>query len=322
MPKIIVTADPMYRTEGPHTRVLREAGFEIVPPLARLPITDEQTIHAMGNVDAVLAGSEPYSERVFAALPGLRLVSRCGVGCDSVDLPAAERHGVVVTITPHGNYGAVAEHALALLLALTRSIVATDREVHRGVWQKTALVPVRGKTLGLVGIGRIGRAVAVRAAALGMHVMGADPVVSHDHARAHGIELTSLDELLARSDFISLHAPLTPETKGLINRAALAKMKPGAFLVNTARGGLVVEPDVVDALRSGRLAGAGLDVLVDEPPRSDNPLLALDNVVITPHLAASDVRAMEDMVVAAAQNIVDFFNGRLAPEVLVTRPRT
>jgi phosphoglycerate dehydrogenase-like enzyme len=137
-------------------------------------------------------------------------------------------------------------------------------------------------------------------------------------ARAHGVELTDLESLLARSDFVTLHLPLKPETRGMIDRAALARMKPGAFLVNTARGGLVVEADLVDALRSGHLAGAGLDVLVYEPPRPDSPLLALDDVLISPHVAANDDRAIRDMPEAAAQNIIDLFHGALAPPALVT----
>jgi phosphoglycerate dehydrogenase-like enzyme len=319
MPSVIVTAEPMCRWEdGPHVRPLREAGFEIADPPETPPVDEDQTVAALRGVAAVIAGSEPYTERVLARLPGLRVISRCGVGCDRIDLEASARRGVAVAITPEGNYAAVAEHTLAMLLALARSIVRNDRGARRGLWIRTPLVPLRGKTLGIVGLGRIGRAVARRAVPFGLNLLGCDPRGDQGLARECGVELTGFDSLLARSDFVTLHVPLTPETRGLIGRAALARMKPGAFLVNTSRGGLVVEPDLVDALRSGRLAGAGLDVMVDEPPRGDNPLLALDNVLISPHVASNDLQAIHDMAEAAARNIVDIFRGRDSPESLVT----
>lgn len=319
MRKVIVTADPLCYSEGTHTRMLREAGFEIVGP-ARMPIVDEDaTIEAIQGVVAVIAGSEPYTERVLAQLPELRIISRSGVGYDQIDVEAAERHGVVVTITPRGNFEAVAEHALALLLALTRAVVRNDRDMRRGAWPKTPLQPLRRKTLGIVGLGRIGQCVARYASALGVRVIGTDPFLKDEIASTLTIERTDFDDLLARSDYITLHVPLLPSTQGMIHRGALARLKEGAFLINTSRGGLVVEADLVDALRSGRLAGAGLDVFVDEPPRPDNPLLGLDNVVLSPHVAATDVQAMEDMATGAAQNVIDFFEGKLARSGMITR---
>jgi len=318
MSTVLITAESLYRTDGSHIALLRAAGFGVVYP-PRLPITNEdETIAALRGFAAVIAGSEPYTERVLAALPELRIISRCGVGCDCIDLEAAERLRVTVAITPDANCEAVAEHALALLLALARSIVPNDRDARRGVWLKTPLTPLRGKTIGLVGLGRIGRGVARRAAAFGMTVLGCDPKVSPGLAREYGVELTDLNTLLARSDFVSLHLPLTAETRGMFDRDALSRIKPGAFLINTSRGGLIVEAGLVDALRSGHLAGAGLDVLIDEPPPPDNPLLALDTVLVSPHVAANDHQAIEDMAVGAARNIIDLFQGTISPASLVT----
>jgi phosphoglycerate dehydrogenase-like enzyme len=318
MPTVVVTVEPLFRSDGPPIARLRAAGFEIDYP-RRVPLTEEdEVIEALRGVAAVIAGNEPYSERVLASLPALRIISRCGVGLDGVDLEAAARRGIAVAITPDGNRDAVAEHTMAMILALTRSIVRNDREVHRGQWPKTTLAPLRGKTLGNIGLGRIGRGVALRAAPFRVSVLADDPHVDDTIARAHGVELTDLDSLLARSDVVSLHLPLTPATRRMIDRALLAQMKPGALLINTARGSLVVEADLIDALRSGHLAGAGLDVLVDEPPRSDNPLLALDNVLFSPHIAANDDQSIRDITEGAAQNIIDLFQGNLSAPALIT----
>jgi phosphoglycerate dehydrogenase-like enzyme len=298
--------------------MLRAAGFEVAFPPRSPLLTEAETIAALRGVAAVIAGSEPYTERVLAELSELRIISRCGVGCDGIDLGAADQFRVAVAITPDANREAVAEHTLAMLLALARSIVPNDRDARRGLWLKTPLLAVRGKTLGLVGFGRIGRSVAKRAAAFGLTILACDPNVSPELTREHGALLTTLNDLLARSDFVSLHVPLVEETRGLFDRAAFSRMKCGAFLINTARGGLIVEADLVEALQSGQLAGAGLDVLADEPPRLDNPLLALQNVLLSPHVAANDAQAVRDMAEGAARNIIGFFQDALSPACLVT----
>lgn len=321
MRKATITADPLWRLEGQHTRLLRDVGFEIVM-LPRVPLNEEETIEALGGMAAVIAGSEPYTERVLSRLPDLRIISRSGVGYDRVDVAAAERAGVTVSITPNGNFEAVAEHVFALLLGLSRAIVRNDRETRHGHWPKTPLVPIRKKALGIVGLGRIGRRVARHALAFGMTVLGTDPFASQETAREQGIELTTFEDLLARADFVTLHLPMMQSTQGIIDQRALGRMKPGAFLINTARGGLVVEADLIEALRTGRIAGAGLDVMADEPPALDNPLLALENVILSPHVAATDVQAIEDMGNEAARNIIDFFDGRLSPAALITRGGT
>jgi phosphoglycerate dehydrogenase-like enzyme len=246
---------------------------------------------------------------VLEALPGLRVVARAGVGFDRVDVAAATSRGVVVTITPAANAEAVAEHVFGLLLALTRAVVRGDRQVRQGAWSRTPLQPLRGRTLGIVGLGRIGRAVAVRALAFGMKVVASEPSPDLDFARTHGIALVDLDTLLAQSAFVTLHVPLAQGTHGLIDRQTLSRMKRGSVLINTSRGGLVVEHDLVAALESGHLAGAGLDVFACEPTPTDNPLLLFDNVVVSPHIAGADARSVEDMAADAARGIVTLYRG-------------
>lgn len=258
----------------------------------------------------MIAGAEWLTRSVLKALPELRVVARAGVGYDRVDVAAATECGVVVTITPTANHEAVAEHALALLLAAAKSITWQDRQVREGHWPRQPTVPLRGRTLGILGLGRIGRSLAVRALGLGMRVVATEKWPDQEFLRAHAIELVDFDRLLAESDFLSVHCPLDAQTKGLFRREVFERMKPGSVFINTARGELVVEEDLLAALRSGRLRAAGLDVLASEPPPPDHPLLQLDNVVLTPHLAGVDERSLEDMGIECAQNIIALYQGR------------
>jgi D-3-phosphoglycerate dehydrogenase / 2-oxoglutarate reductase len=311
MPRVLITTEAIREVPGKHVDILRAAGNDVGYPAKTVLLTEDDTLEAMQGIVAVLAGGEPYTERVLAGLPQLRVISRNGVGYDRIDVPAATRRGIAVTITPEGNHMAVAEHAMALILAVARNIVPGAVDTRAGHWRRRkSFIPLRDATLGIVGLGRIGRSVAVRAAAFGMRLVACEQFPNLDFARQYNIELVHLDTLLSRSDFISLHAPFTPETREMINRDTLARMKPGSVLVNTARGGLVNEADLLAALTSGHLAGAGLDVLVVEPPPKDHPLLALDSVVVSPHVAALDSRAVEDMAIGAAQNIVDLLGGK------------
>jgi D-3-phosphoglycerate dehydrogenase / 2-oxoglutarate reductase len=220
-------------------------------------------------------------------------------------------------ITPGTNHDSVAEQTFALLLALLRRIVVNDQTIRAGGWDRTTVSPARGKTLGLVGMGRIGRAVALRALAFGMRVIAFDTVSDAEFDARHGIERRALDRLLAEADVVSLHVPLTDATRGMINSGSLALMKPGALLLNTARGGLVVEADLCASLKSGHLAGAGLDVLNDEPPLPDNPLLRLPNVVLSPHMAGVDTLSMANMAEKAAECVVDLYQGRWPADCIV-----
>jgi D-3-phosphoglycerate dehydrogenase len=318
MPSVLITTEVLRDAPGPHADLLRAAGYDIRYPAKAALLTEDDTLAALQGFVTVIAGSEPYTDRVLAGLGSLRLISRNGVGYDAIDVPAATRRGIAVTITPEGNHQAVAEHALALLLAVARSVVQNANDTRKGNWRRrTIFIPLRGKTLGIVGLGRIGRSVAVRAAGFGLRLLAFEKFPDHEFLKKHAIQLVDLDTLLAESDFITLHTPMTAETAGLINRRTLACMKKGSVLINTARGGLVNEPDLVEALKSGHLAGAGLDVLASEPPPPDHPLLALDNVIVSPHVSALDSQAIEDMSTTAARNIVDIFSGNWPAGALV-----
>jgi phosphoglycerate dehydrogenase-like enzyme len=310
MPRVLVGPYLLRNHDGPFRKVLTKAGFEVIDPDGDFALTREQLLRYLPRADALLAGGERMNEEMLEQAPWLRVIARTGVGYDLIDLEAASRRNVVVTITPGTNHDSVAEQAFALLLALARNIVANDRTIHQGGWDRTLVSPVRGKTLGLVGMGRIGQAVAVRARAFGMEVAAFDPVADATFDEQHKIRRLELPELLAQSDVISLHAPLNESTRGMVDRGFLALMKPGSWLINTARGGLVVETDLRDSLTSGHLAGAGLDVLNHEPPEPGNALLGLPNVVLSPHIAGTDVRSMSDMAELAARSIVDLYNHR------------
>lgn len=246
------------------------------------------------------------------AAPRLVGIVRTGIGLDTVDLPGATRHGVCVAHVPDFCYDEVADTTWALLLAVTRKVLLADRMVREGRWNPGGLLPMRrlrGQTLGLVAFGHIARKVAERGRAFGVRIIATDPYVDADAMAREGVEKVSLDALLARADIVSLHAPLTEETRGLIGAAAFARMKPGAILINTSRGGVVDQQALVDALRSGRLGGAGLDVQSPEPPLPDNPLLQMDNVVLTPHYASTTVEALQELAAKVNRQIVQLLRG-------------
>ncbi|MEO6810173.1 MAG: phosphoglycerate dehydrogenase, partial [Isosphaeraceae bacterium] len=309
MPTVLIGSGPLRNRPGPYRDLLVDAGFTPIDVEGTHTLTEAELRAVLPGADAIVAGGEPLSAPLLALAPKLRVIARTGVGYDSVDVAAASARKIVVTITPGTNHDSVAEHTFALLLALTRRIVADDRIIHDGGWDRTMPRPLRGTTLGLIGLGRIGRAVALRAVAFDMRVIAFDPVADAPFDAHYGIDRVSMDELLARSDAVSLHLPLLETTRGLVNQAFLARMKPGALLLNTSRGGLIVEADLYQGLASGRLGGAGLDVTEPEPTRPDNPLLLAPNLIISPHIAGIDTRAMADMAELAARCIVDLFEG-------------
>ena len=304
---VLITPETLLDQPGPHVDLLREAGFEIRYPknrlLARGGCDVQETLGELRGCSAVIASSEPYLAETIAAADSLRVIARCGVGYDRVDVTAASEHRVAVTITPTANHEAVAEHALALILAIAKSVGVGDRQLRAGGWPRFITRPLRGSTLGILGLGRIGRSMAIRGAALSMRVIACEQFPDESFVAQHHIELVDQDELLTRSDYLSLHCPLNDETQGLINRQTLAKMKPEGVLINTARGGLVVEADLIEALNTGSIFAAGLDVFEQEPASADNPLFKLDNVVVTPHLAGADSTSLRDMATEAAECI-------------------
>jgi D-3-phosphoglycerate dehydrogenase / 2-oxoglutarate reductase len=274
------------------------------------PLASAELRTAMADVDGVIAGVDRFDAAAIDAAPRLRVIARHGTGTDTVDLDAARRHGVVVTNTPGANAVAVAELAIGLMLALARGIVEGDRRVRDGDYRARSGIQLGGRTVGLIGLGRVGGQVARRAAALGCSVLTYDPAVSAGDAESVGATLVSEDRVVAEADFLSLHAPVTDATRDLVDAGFIERMKPGAFLVNTARGELVVEEDLARALEAGRLAGAGLDATRDEPPRPGNPLLGRADVILTPHCGASTDEARAAMGRAALDDLLAVLDGR------------
>ncbi len=273
--------------------------------------TKEEMIDLLQGVVAVIAGSEPLTRRVLEAARDLKIIARTGIGTDNVDLEAARAQGIRVTTTPGLNSKAVADLAVGLVLALARRICSSDRSLRQGAWKQTAGLDLEGKILGIVGLGSIGKQVARRAQAFDMRLVAYDTVHDEGFAAAHGISFVGCDELLQMSDFVTLHLPLTPETRGLIGKRELRQMKPTAYLVNTARGGIVDERALYEALSQGWIAGAGLDVFAQEPPFG-SPLLELDNVVVTPHIGAWTDGAWAAMARQAATEVIRALKGEAA----------
>ena len=277
----------------PELRMAKSASAEDILAVAR-------------EADAVLVTYAKLPGELLDELRRCKVIGRFGLGVDNIDLPAAARLGITVTYVPDYCLREVSDHAMALILALARKIAFANRLVQSGRWEVPPLVPMRrleGQVLGLVGFGHIPRALAPKAKAFGLTVITHDPYLPPEVARAHGVEATSLEDLLAHADFVSVHAPLTPATRGLVGAAAFARMKRGAFLINTARGPLVDEAALVAALDSGQLGGAALDVLAVEPPAKDSPLIGRDNVILTPHAAYYSLEALEELQTKCASDV-------------------
>jgi phosphoglycerate dehydrogenase-like enzyme len=273
------------------------------------PLEPVELRDAIADVDGVIAGVDRFDAGVIDSASRLRVIARHGVGTDGVDLAAAARRGIVVTNTPGANAEAVAELAIGLMFALARRIPEGDRRVRAGAYGPLPGVQLAGRTVGLLGMGRIGTAVARRAAALGCTVVGFDPAVADEQILRAGATPSSQDQVVGTADFLSLHVPVTDDTRDMVDAAFLSRMKDGAFLVNTARGELVMEDALVEALES-RLAGAALDALRDEPPPRDNPLLARDDVIVTPHTGADTGEARAAMGRLALDDLLAVLDGR------------
>jgi D-3-phosphoglycerate dehydrogenase / 2-oxoglutarate reductase len=256
----------------------------------------------------IVRSATKVTAEILEAASQLRIVGRAGIGVDNIDVRAASRRGVIVENTPSGNATTAAEHAICLLLSMARFIPQATASMKAGRWEKKKFqgVEITDKTLGLIGVGNIGRIVCERARGLKMNVVAYDPFIGKEAAARLGAELVTLDELYARSDFVTIHTPLTPETRGLINAEALGKMKAGVYLVNAARGGIVDEDALLAALDSGRVAGAALDVFVKEPPEPGSRLVAHERVVCTPHLGASTEEAQEKVAIEVAEQVAAF----------------
>ncbi|NHN46254.1 phosphoglycerate dehydrogenase [Halostella sp. JP-L12] len=286
---------------------LRESGHEVV---TAYDIEGDELLEAVADANAMIvrSGTE-VTEEVFEAAPELVIVGRAGIGVDNIDIDAATEHGVIVANAPEGNVRAAAEHTVAMAFASARSIPQAHVRLKGGEWAKGDYLgtEVNGKTLGVVGLGRVGQEVAKKLDSLGMDLVAFDPYISEERAAQLGAELVDLDDCLDRADFLTVHTPLTPETEDMIGEEELAQME-GGYLVNCARGGVVDEDALAAAVEDGVLAGAAIDVFADEPVSPDNPLLDVEDVVVTPHLGASTEAAQENVAVSTAEQVVAAFD--------------
>ena len=309
---LVAVTDHVFPNLEPATRVLSELRAEV--KLADAP-TPEAILKVARDADGLLVTYAKVPAQVIEQLTRCKIIARFGIGVDNVDIDAATRAGILVTNVPEYCEDEVSDHAIALLLSLARKIPFANQRAHAGKWEMPAVVPIhrlRGRTLGLVGFGKIPKLVASKAQSFGLEVQTYDPYLTAEATATFNVKLVTLPELLSTSDFISVHAPLTPETNKMFNADAFRQIKRGALLVNTARGPLVDDQALADALDAGQLAGAALDVLPQEPPPAESRLLGRDNVILTPHTAFYSEESLVDLQTKAAQQVALVLSGKEA----------
>jgi D-3-phosphoglycerate dehydrogenase len=314
---VLIEAKPFCAFDQAPMQRLKNTGMDIID-MRGAGMEDPQFVAALNRVEAIVCGNDLRVDDTFLGkAPRVKAIAKLGVGLDTIDTEAATRHGVIVFHTPGANNQAVADHTFALILGVARKLVYCDRSLREKRWEHTKIMgfEIWQKTLGLIGLGAIGRCVALRAQGFQMKVVAHDPFWPTEFAVQHGIERMEIDELLKTADIVSIHAPLTPANKGLIDQRALGLMKPSALLINAARGGIIVEVDLYQALKHKVIAGAGIDVFEHEPP-TDSPLLELDNVLLTPHTAAFTVEGLHNMSVGVAQQLIAYYEGN-KPQFIV-----
>ncbi len=288
--------------------ILQKAGLDVD---MKPGLSEDELVGIIADYDALIIRSgTTVTEKIIEAAKKLRVIGRAGIGVDNIDLQAATKHGVIVMNTPTGNAVTTAEHAIAMMFAVSRHIPQAVASLKGGSWDKKSFTghQLGGQTLGIIGVGNIGKIVASRAVGLNMSVIGFDPFLTEEAAERLGIEPVSLEELFKRSDYITIHTPLNDKTRGLINKASFQQMKKGVTLVNCARGGIVIEEDLLWALNEGIVAGAAIDVFEQEPPQADHPLLKLPQVIATPHLGAATSEAQLNVAVEVAEIVADYLD--------------
>ena len=309
--RVLITTTSFMDTPGAHHDLLREQEYETV--VAKGPLEEDQMIDLVGDVDGIICGDDAITRRVIEkGLPGLKVVSKYGIGVDRIDLEAARDLGVPVTYTPGVNEVTVAEHVFGLMISLARSIPQENQWVKEGQWKRITGHELWGKTIGIIGMGRIGKQVARRALAFEMKVLGCDPIWDDPFCQQYSVGRCLLsEEILEQSDIVTLHMNLTPENRYFINRDRLSLMKPSAYLINCARGGLVNTADLVEALKERRIAGYAADVMEHEPPDSNDPLITsgLENVILTPHIGSRTYESVVRQATMAVKNLVAVLRG-------------
>jgi D-3-phosphoglycerate dehydrogenase len=322
--KILLTTTSFQDTPGAHHDLLKQTGWEIIT--ARGPLSEADTLALVGDVDGYICGDDAITRRVLEkARPKLKVLSKYGIGVDKIDVKSATEFGIPLLFTPGVNHTTVAEHAFLLLLALEKNLLFHTDSTRAGGWKRKTGHELFEKTLGIIGLGRVGKEVAIRARAFGMNVLSMSRNWDADFAAKYGIkEATALDEIFAKSDYLSLHCNLTPETRDLVDSRNISKMKKGVVIVNCARGEVVNTPDLIRALQSGYVAGYGADVLDQEPPPADYPLLKLPNVIVTPHIGSRTYESVVRQATCCVKNLILAMNGekpiaQVNPEVLVKK---
>ena len=322
--KILLTTTSFQDTPGAHHDLLKQTGWEIVT--ARGPLNEADTLKLVGDAEGYICGDDAITRKVLEkARPKLKVISKYGIGVDKIDVKSCTEFGIPVLFTPGVNHTTVAEHTFLLLLALEKNFLYGVDASRKGEWKRKTGHELLEKTIGIVGLGRIGKEVAIRARAFGMTPIGFDIYWDEKFAKEHGVKrATTLDEIFAASDYISLHTNLTPETRGMINAKAFAKMKKGVLILNCARGEIVNTNDLVAALKSGQVGGYGTDVLDKEPPPADHPLLKLPNVIVTPHIGSRTYESVVRQATTSVKNLILAMNGekpiaQVNPEVPVKK---
>jgi D-3-phosphoglycerate dehydrogenase / 2-oxoglutarate reductase len=314
--KVLVTPTSFGQDDLELNHMLEQAVGEVVYNPYGRPLKSAELLPLILDCDGYIAGLDEIDGSVLETCQKLKVIARYGVGVDRVDLEVATRLGIVVTNTPGANSIAVAELTLSLILALARQLCQANQATHSGAWPRLSGMGLYGKTIGLVGFGQIGREVAIRLSAFGCHLIAHDPNLLQQDLQPYGVDWVTLETLLLRADFISLHAPSMPSTERMVNAEFLGRMKPGAFLVNTARGELVDEVALLEVLQNGRLRGAALDCFRQEPPNSDHPLLQLPQVILTPHTGSHTDEATYSMGRMAVQDCLSALRGERPQHVV------
>lgn len=314
--KILVTPTSLQPGKNEEAlSVLREFADELVFNTAGKPLSEDELIPLLKDCDGYIAGLDEITKKVMDENPGLKVISRYGAGYDRVDIEAARQHGIKVTNTPGVNAQAVGELAFGLILGLARKIPYLNGETRRGAWVRSTGMELKGKTLGILGLGAIGKVVASCAQGFGMEILAYDPYINEGYCSSHGIEAVSFEELMSRSNVVSLHLPLLESTHHLIDKEAIGRLPEGAILVNASRGGIVDEDAAYEALKSGKLFGLGLDAFETEPPKASK-LFEFDNVIATPHTGAHTKEATANMAELSIRNLMDVLSKRECPFVV------
>ena len=314
--KILVTPTSLQPGKNDNVLTILQAfSNDLVFNTTGRPLTEDELIPLLHDCDGYIAGLDFITKKVIASCPKLKIISRYGAGYDRVDIKAAKDHGIVVTNTPGVNAQAVGELAFALILSIARKIPYLNTQTQRGHWIRSTGIELKEKTLGIIGLGAIGKVVAKCGQGFNMNIIAYDPYINEAYCKENNIKLSTFNDAIHNADIISLHLPLTNQTQHLIGKEAIALMKPGAILLNTSRGGIIDENAAYEALKAGHLGGLGLDAFETEPPEN-SPLFELDNVVVTPHTGAHTKEATMNMATLSIQNLIDVLSNRDCPYIV------